>query len=123
MSENEHHDEAHDHGGHMTVYWAVFIGLLICTVLTVAVSKVHFGHFGNIIVAMAIAIFKATLVLTFFMHLRQAVKLIRLIAVGTFLWLSILLTYLIVDIDSRNWVPVEKGWLAPSTQVVAQPNH
>lgn len=58
---------------HIRQYIAVFVALLVATVLTVAVSYVHFGaedsHVGNVTVALIIAGIKAALVAGFFMHL------------------------------------------------------
>ncbi|MCL4180236.1 MAG: cytochrome C oxidase subunit IV family protein [Verrucomicrobia bacterium] len=58
---------------HIRQYIGVFVALLVATVLTVAVSYVHFGaedsHVGNVTVAMIIATVKAALVAGFFMHL------------------------------------------------------
>jgi cytochrome c oxidase subunit IV len=54
---------------HVRTYIGVFIALLVGTLLTVAVSYVHFGHAGNITVALIIAVVKAALVAGFFMHL------------------------------------------------------
>jgi cytochrome c oxidase subunit 4 len=58
---------------HIRQYIGVFVALLVGTILTVAVSYVHFGaedsHVGNVTVAMVIATLKAALVAGFFMHL------------------------------------------------------
>ncbi len=55
----------------------VFILLIVFTVITVAVSKVDFGHhFLNIGVGLLIATFKAFLVAAYFMHLISEKKLI-----------------------------------------------
>jgi cytochrome c oxidase subunit 4 len=68
----QHHDTA-AFKRHLKVYIGVFIALLVGTILTVAVSYVHFGsedsHAGNISVALVIAVTKAFLVAGFFMHL------------------------------------------------------
>jgi cytochrome c oxidase subunit IV len=68
--------DAHDTAAfrkHIRQYIAVFVALLVATVLTVAVSYVHFGaedsHVGNVTVALIIAALKAALVAGFFMHL------------------------------------------------------
>jgi cytochrome c oxidase subunit IV len=66
-----------DHGAHspeeirahMKRYITVFVILLVLTVVTVAVSYVHLGTSGNVVVALLIAVFKASLVASFFMHL------------------------------------------------------
>jgi caa(3)-type oxidase subunit IV len=68
--------DAHDTAAfkkHIRQYIGVFVALLVATVLTVAVSYVHFGaedsHVGNVTVALIIAGIKAALVAGFFMHL------------------------------------------------------
>ena len=113
--ETEHHDDHHH--SHMKLYWLVFIGLLIGTVLTVLAAKVHFGGYMDITVALAIAICKASLVLIFFMHLNEAARIIKLIAAGTFMWLLILLAYPVVDIGSREQKSLDTGWLSGSTPI------
>ena len=56
----------HSHAGR---YVAVWIALLVFTVLTWAISKVHLGGGWHITVALVIAVVKGTLVALFFMHL------------------------------------------------------
>jgi cytochrome c oxidase subunit 4 len=74
---------AHDISKHLKVYIGVFVALLIGTLLTVAASKIHFGHEGNIIVALVIAVLKAGLVALFFMHLVSEKKSIYMVLVFT----------------------------------------
>jgi cytochrome c oxidase subunit IV len=73
---------AHGHGAHdvskeVRKYLLVFGALLIGTVITVWASYIHFGSpTANIVVALIIAIVKASLVAGFFMHLIDERKLI-----------------------------------------------
>jgi cytochrome c oxidase subunit 4 len=66
---------AHDvHGAeevrkHVKVYIAVFVALAALTVITVAVSYLHLEVHHAIVVALAIACVKGSLVAAFFMHL------------------------------------------------------
>lgn len=63
--------DAHgDVSGHVKTYMAVFAALLTGTVLTVYASTVDMGHTTNILVAIGIAVVKASLVATIFMHLK-----------------------------------------------------
>jgi caa(3)-type oxidase subunit IV len=63
--------DAHaDAGKHTGLYMGVFAALFVGTVVTVAVSRVHFSHAGNIVVALLIAGAKASLVAAIFMHLK-----------------------------------------------------
>ena len=63
--------DAHaDISKHVKAYIGVFLALAVLTVVTVAISTVHFSGSGNIVVALIIAAFKASLVAAIFMHLK-----------------------------------------------------
>ena len=63
--------DAHaDISKHVRAYIGVFIALAIGTVVTVAASTVNFGGHWNMVIALAIALFKASLVAAIFMHLK-----------------------------------------------------
>ena len=74
MSSNaqEQHGDDHPIVGHLVpmsiLVWTT-IALLFLTVVTVAVRYVDVGEF-NIVIAIGIAVLKATLVALFFMHLK-----------------------------------------------------
>lgn len=56
---------------HFKSYMMVFAALGVLTIITVAVSRVHFGsHSTNVVVALLIAALKASLVAAVFMHLK-----------------------------------------------------
>ncbi len=55
---------------HSKTYLNVLAALAVGTVVTVGVSLVDMGHWGNIIVGLLIATIKASLVVMFFMHLK-----------------------------------------------------
>lgn len=78
---------------HVKIYVRVFAALAALTVLTVAVSYVHFPLAVAIAVALFIATVKGTLVATFFMHLKGEKKIIWAILVLTFFFFLFLLTY------------------------------
>ena len=75
--ETEHAEDAEHHGvGHVVpakYLFATCAALLVLTMLTVAAAQVDFTKYGlpemNIVVALAIAVVKASLVCLFFMHL------------------------------------------------------
>ncbi len=99
MSEPTHH--AHT-VVHPKVYAAVFGALLLFTALTVFASSLELGVF-NAVVALAIAVIKATLVVLFFMHIRYSSKLLKLtICSGVFMFL-VLITMTLTDYISRAW--------------------
>ena len=63
--------DAHaDISKHVKAYIRVFAALAILTIVTVAASRIHFPGEGNMIVALLIAAFKASLVAAIFMHLK-----------------------------------------------------
>ncbi len=61
MAQHEKHD--------VGIYYKIFGALMVLTIITVAVNRVHVGIGLAIVVALAIATFKASLVASFFMHL------------------------------------------------------
>lgn len=83
--------------GFLTLVWA---GLMACTVLTVAVAKVDLG-FLNIIVALAVASLKASLVVFFFMHLKYENTLIKTMVLTAFVILAIAIGFTFLDVGYR----------------------
>ncbi|HLY74503.1 MAG TPA: cytochrome C oxidase subunit IV family protein [Planctomycetota bacterium] len=55
---------------HSKTYVGVLAALAVGTLLTVLISLVDMGHWGNIAVGLLIATIKASLVVMFFMHLK-----------------------------------------------------
>jgi cytochrome c oxidase subunit IV len=72
---------------HTPRYWKVFAALIILLVVTVGVSFLHLGPL-TIPIAMFIAIIKAWLVLTYFMHLGDEDPLHWVFAMAGVLWLA-----------------------------------
>jgi cytochrome c oxidase subunit IV len=106
MSEHKEqlvHDEATE--GHIVspkVYVAIFLALLFFTGLTAAASYVEMGPF-NAVVALAIAVTKATLVILFFMHVKYSHKLTKLtVGAGIFTFL-VLIAMTLSDYFTRAW--------------------
>jgi cytochrome c oxidase subunit 4 len=95
-------------------YFAVFAALIALTVLTVGLDLVVRENLVNLGTvqhpfALAIAAAKASLVILFFMHLWYSRPIVRLVAVGSMLWLAILLTYTLTDYLSRTWMHVARS--------------
>ena len=98
----DHHDEAEGHIVSPKIYVTIFVALLCFTALTVAASYVEMGPF-NPIVALAIAVVKATLVVLFFMHVKYSPKLTKLaVGAGVFTFL-VLIGMTLSDYISRAW--------------------
>src|SRR5271170_6390677 len=82
---------------------AIWIALLVGTGLTVGAAFVDLGPF-NIVVALAIATVKATLVVLFFMHVKYThEKLTGLVVVTAIFFLFILLALSMADYTTRLW--------------------
>jgi cytochrome c oxidase subunit 4 len=85
------------------VYYVIFGILMFCTYLTVQIAFFDLGIF-NTSAALAIAVFKATLVVLFFMHVRYSGRLIWLVIVAALLWLAIMFAITFSDYWTRMWL-------------------
>ncbi len=88
------------------VYFTIFSVLMICTVITVFAAEVDLNHYFsglNIIVALTIAVFKASLVVLFFMHGKYSPKRTQLVIIASVFWLAIMLFMTMSDYVSRTW--------------------
>jgi len=83
------------------IYWIVFISLLVLTGVTYSVAFVDLGSF-NLVVALAIAIFKASLVILFFMHVKYSTKLTKAIVASGFVFLLVMVFFTMADLLTRN---------------------
>jgi cytochrome c oxidase subunit 4 len=88
-----------------STYFAVYIALVVLTALTTAVAFFDLG-LANPIVALSIAVFKATLVVLFFMHLKYGTRLTWVVAGASVFWLGILLLLILSDYAMRAPVTV-----------------
>jgi len=84
------------------VYYAVFAALMILTSLTTAIAFVDLGFFSPV-VALTIAIVKASLVVLFFMHLRYSTRLTWVVGGAGLFWLGILFALSLSDYLTRAW--------------------
>ena len=84
------------------VYYTIFAILLFCTYLTVQFAFLDLGVM-NTVAALAIATFKAVLVILFFMHVKYSSRLTWTVVIGSIFWLGILLTLTMSDYLTRVW--------------------
>ncbi len=82
------------------MYLTIILTLMALTGLTVAAAFVDLGKF-NIVVALAIATAKATLVVLFFMHAKYTPRRTQLVIIAGIFWLAILLFMTMSDYISR----------------------
>lgn len=85
-----------------STYYAIFLALMVGTAATVGAAFVDLGSL-NTVVALAIAITKATLVVLFFMHVKYSPKLTWLVVIGSIFWLLLLLGVTLGDYMTRSW--------------------
>lgn len=93
------------------VYLAVFGALMVLTAATVVAAYFDLGAMNNVVM-LGIAVFKAALVVLFFMHVRYSTRLIPLVVVGGVFFLVILFGITMADYVSRGWLGVGSPWPA-----------
>ena len=82
-------------------YLKVYGALLLLLAATVGAVFIDMGPF-NAVAALTIAILKALLVILFFMHVRQSSRLIWIYSALGFLWLSYLISGILIDFLTRR---------------------
>lgn len=88
------------------VYAAVFATLMVLTFITVEAAEMDLNQYFpglNIIVALSIAAFKATLVILFFMHAKYSPKRTQLVIIASIFWLAVMLFMTMSDYLTRPW--------------------
>ena len=91
-------------------YVAVFVALLFLTALTTGVAFIDLGSELNTIAALTIAVIKALLVILFFMHVKYSPGLTKMVIVGGFFFLALLIAFTLADELTRTWSPQVHGW-------------
>ena len=87
------------------IYITIFLALMVGTALTVLAAFYDFPGPLNAVVAMTIAVVKATLVILYFMHVRYSGRLVWLVIVAALLWLVIMFAITFSDYGTRGWQP------------------
>jgi len=83
-------------------YYIIYAILMLCTFLTVQAAFFDLGAF-NTVVALTIAVFKAALVVLFFMHVKYSTRLTWAVVAGSVFWLGILLVLTMSDYLTRRF--------------------
>jgi cytochrome c oxidase subunit 4 len=84
------------------VYLGILVLLLVLTAVTTGAAFINMGVFSPI-VALAIACFKAVMVILFFMHIRYSSKVMMLTVGAGFFTFLVLITMTLCDYISRSW--------------------
>ena len=101
---------AHEH--HVTplsTYFIIFGALIVLTFVTVGVSYLGLPPTISIIVAVAVASVKATLVATWFMHLIHDTKFNILLFLSSFWFMGAFFLFTTLDLMSRDRVMKTSG--------------
>jgi cytochrome c oxidase subunit 4 len=81
---------------------------MVFTALTVIVAKYDLEHIWgplNILIALTVAVIKATLVVLIFMHVKWSSRLTQVIVISGVFWLAIMLAFTISDYATRSGWP------------------
>jgi cytochrome c oxidase subunit 4 len=98
-------DHAADIDRHVRVYITVFVALMILTIITVAVSRLHLSVPIAVTVALLVAIIKGSLVACYFMHLISEKKLIYAVLTVTVFFFAALLALPVFTHSTGYWIP------------------
>lgn len=111
MAEHGQHESQHATGHVVPVstYIMVFVSLLVLTGVTTGVAYIDLGPF-NTVVALAIAVIKMLLVVLFFMHVKYASGMTKIVVIAGVFWLGILLALTLADEHTRGWTPLAQPW-------------
>lgn len=99
----QHSEQEHKHPT-PGLYLVILTALVIGTCATWAIAFVDLGKW-NPVVALVIAVTKATLVILFFMHIYYSTKLTKITIAAGFFWLLIMITMSLSDYMTRTFVP------------------
>ena len=102
------------------IYFLVFGSLLVLTLLTWQIAYINLGPW-NTVVALVIAVSKAGLVATFFMHLRWSGSMMRIAVCAAIFWLAIMITLTLGDALTRGRVAPVESWQTSSGVLRAAP--
>ncbi|HEV8377551.1 MAG TPA: cytochrome C oxidase subunit IV family protein [Tepidisphaeraceae bacterium] len=87
-----------------TTYYKVFAALMALLVVTVVATYIPWGSRIGIVIAMSVAIVKATLVVLYFMHIKGSSGLSKVFVIAGLAWLAILMGITLVDYHTRPWL-------------------
>lgn len=102
------HDDGHHQ--HVVPFWMlvlVLMVLLFLTVVTVGVTVIDLGSTGNLILAIGIAVIKASIVGLYFMHLRWDSLFNGFILIASLAFVGLLI--LIAGMDKEEYTPSIKA--------------
>jgi cytochrome c oxidase subunit IV len=110
-------DHAVDIDRQVKVYITVFVALMVLTIVTVAISRLHLSVPIAVTVALLVAIIKGSLVACYFMHLISEKKLIYAVLGLTVVFFVALLALPVFTQSNGYWIhePPSAVQSAPAT--------
>jgi cytochrome c oxidase subunit 4 len=93
-----------------SVYFRVWVALLILLGLTTGLAYVPMGWF-NTFSSVTIAFAKAVIIVLFFMHVKYKGRLVRVFVCAGLFWLAILFALSMGDYFTRSWLPQPTVWV------------
>jgi cytochrome c oxidase subunit 4 len=114
--------DAHAHVVPPRVYVIIFLTLMALTALTTWVAYIDLGAL-NVVIMLAIAGIKASLVVLWFMHARYESQLTRVTILGAVFWLLVLIVISASDVFIRfRPAAVARLGLSPETAALVVPD-
>ena len=101
---SDHAAHAADIDRHVKVYITVFVALMVLTIITVAISRVHLPLPIAVSVALLVAVVKGALVACYFMHLISEKKLIYAVLALTVAFFVALMALPVVTYFDGYWI-------------------
>ena len=122
MSDNSEHAAHSGHVVPVSIYVLIFVALMALTAATTGIAYIDLGRW-NTVVALTIAVIKMILVVLFFMHVKYATGLTRVVILAGFFWLGIMITLSCADELTRTWEIVPQSWLQPTSMILPFVSH
>jgi cytochrome c oxidase subunit 4 len=99
-----------------SIYYTIFMSLMVLTILTVGAAFINLGS-ANFPIAIGIAITKATLVVLFFMHVKYSSRMTKMVVGLAVFFLLTLLGLTMTDYMTRGWLSSPRGTATAGTAV------
>jgi cytochrome c oxidase subunit 4 len=96
-------DDSHPHILPIRLYVTIAVALLVLTGVTVGAAQLDFGA-GNLVIALAIAGIKATLVALYFMHLKYDHRIYSVVFLGAIAFLAVFIVFTMFDTMTRGMI-------------------
>jgi cytochrome c oxidase subunit 4 len=97
-------DHAADIDKHVRIYITVFVALMVLTIITVAIARVHLPVPIAVTLALFVATIKGSLVGCYFMHLISEKKLIYAVLGLTVVFFVVLLALPVLTHSNGYWI-------------------